>query len=84
MSRAGITGDGPEGPKQPCPGSTAVLSQCKNAPKSPVKMAMGGFVVVATIGYLVLCAKKKPEVSALEVAQVSTGVGLTENRASRK
>ncbi|KAK9275312.1 hypothetical protein L1049_022575 [Liquidambar formosana] len=70
-----------EAPKMPSPGkhSTEVLHQTSKVPKSPVKMALGGFAVIATIGYFVLYTKKKPEASALDVAKVTAGVAHPDN-----
>ncbi|EOY29530.1 Uncharacterized protein TCM_037040 [Theobroma cacao] len=66
------------GPHQAAQHSTEVLHQTRKGP-CPVKMAVGGFVMAATIGYFVLWSKKKPEASALDVAKVTTGVAKPEN-----
>ncbi|KAL5703725.1 hypothetical protein ACHQM5_022246 [Ranunculus cassubicifolius] len=62
--------------KKPPPGSPAgeVLHQRRNMPFCPLRMAAGGFLMFATIGYFTLYSKKKAEVSALEVAKVSANV----------
>lgn len=52
--------------------SSEVLHQRSKMPFCPAKMAMAGFVVVATIGYFTLYSHKKPEATALDVAKVAT------------
>ncbi|KAH7841409.1 hypothetical protein Vadar_029553 [Vaccinium darrowii] len=42
-------------------------------------MAIGGFAIVATIGYAVLYANKKPEASARDVAKVATNTARPED-----
>ncbi|WCJ30111.1 hypothetical protein M5689_011689 [Euphorbia peplus] len=60
------------GPDQAAQHSTEVLPQTKKLPGCPLKMAVGGGLIVATIGYFVLYSHKKPEASALDVAKVTT------------
>lgn len=67
----------------PAQHTTEVLSQRKKLPVCPMKMAVGGFVIAATLGYFVLCTKKKPEASALDVAKVTAGVATPENTRPR-
>ncbi|KAF8393021.1 hypothetical protein HHK36_021262 [Tetracentron sinense] len=64
--------------------SGGVLHQRRNLPFSPMKMAIGGFLIAATIGYLTLYAKKKPEATARDVAKVSAGVSKPEDTHPRK
>ncbi|KVH88856.1 hypothetical protein Ccrd_025207 [Cynara cardunculus var. scolymus] len=56
----------------------------KGAPKSPIRMMLGGFVVIGTIAYLTLYAHKKPEATALDVAKVTTGTANTANTRPHK
>ncbi|CAO2832892.1 unnamed protein product [Amaranthus hypochondriacus] len=56
-----------------------VLHQRKNMPMCPIRLGIGGAVVAAAIGYLVLYSKKKPEASAMDVAKVTTGVANPDN-----
>ncbi|KAJ6372519.1 hypothetical protein OIU76_026924 [Salix suchowensis] len=62
------------GPDQAAQHSTEVLHQRRKLPQCPVKMAIGGVALVASLGYFVLYSKKKPEASALDVAKVTAGV----------
>ncbi|KAM7252618.1 hypothetical protein ACFE04_008127 [Oxalis oulophora] len=62
------------GPDQASNNTTEVLGQTKKLPKCPIKMALGGAVAITGLGYLVLCTKKKPEASVLDVAKVTAGV----------
>ncbi|CAK7338194.1 unnamed protein product [Dovyalis caffra] len=59
--------------------ATEVLHQRRKVSLCPMKMAIGGVAVVATIGYFVLYTKKKPEASALDVAKVTAGVANPSN-----
>ncbi|XVE71146.1 hypothetical protein DITRI_Ditri10aG0127000 [Diplodiscus trichospermus] len=70
------------GPDQAAKHSTEVLNQTRKGP-CPAKMAIGGFAIVATLGYVVLYSKKKPEASALDVAKVTAGVAKPENTRPR-
>ncbi|EEF32983.1 conserved hypothetical protein [Ricinus communis] len=72
------------GPDQAAQHTTEVLHQRKNLSKCPAKMAVGGVICVATIGYFVLYSNKKPEASALDVAKVATGVSRPENTRPHK
>ncbi|GKU87214.1 hypothetical protein SLE2022_186560 [Rubroshorea leprosula] len=67
------------GPDQAAQHSSEVLQQRKKLTQCPMKMAVGGFAIVATIGYMVLYSKKKPEASALDVAKVASGTARPEN-----
>lgn len=59
--------------------TTEVLQQRSKAPFCPMRMAVGGFAIVVTLGYLTLYSKKKPEASALDMAKVATGVSHQDN-----
>ncbi|XP_052190298.1 uncharacterized protein LOC127799990 [Diospyros lotus] len=61
-----------------------VLHQRRKLPRSPTTMALGGFLIAATIGYFILYSKKKPEASAGDVAKVATGVAGPEDTHPRK
>lgn len=62
-----------------------VLHQtAKGAPKSPITMMLGGFVVIGSLAYFTLYSHKKPEASALDVAKVATGTANTENTRPQK
>ncbi|KAK1288236.1 hypothetical protein QJS10_CPB19g00709 [Acorus calamus] len=50
-----------------------VLHQRRRLPMSPMTMAVGGFVIVATIGYFTLYAKAKPDATPSEVAKIASG-----------
>ncbi|XP_047310372.1 uncharacterized protein LOC124913964 [Impatiens glandulifera] len=74
----------PPPPKMAAPGAqqstTEVLHQTKKLPAgSPVKKAIIGLAFVTTIGYFALCANKKPEASALDVAKVISGTATPKN-----
>ncbi|KAF5191864.1 transmembrane protein [Thalictrum thalictroides] len=75
MRTEDVKAAGVESSKRP-PGSNpgGVLHQRRNLPFSPYTMALGGFVVIAGIGYFTLYAKKKPGASARDVAKVSANV----------
>ena len=62
----------------------ALHQTSKGAPKSPIRMMLGGFVVIGTLAYFTLYAHKKPEATALDVAKVTTGTANTENTRPRK
>ncbi|KAL3533066.1 hypothetical protein ACH5RR_006587 [Cinchona calisaya] len=67
-------------PKIPSPQhSSEVLQQTRKLPFCPAKMAIGGFVCVATLAYFTLFTHKKPEATALDVAKVTTGTATPEN-----
>ncbi|KAJ6863321.1 transmembrane protein [Populus alba x Populus x berolinensis] len=51
-----------------------VLHQRRKLSLCPMKMAISGVALVATLGYFVLNSKKQPEASALAVAKVTAGV----------
>ncbi|TQD86103.1 hypothetical protein C1H46_028276 [Malus baccata] len=68
----------------PAQHSSDILHQSKNAPFCPMKMAIGGFAVVVTIGYFTLYSKKKPEATALDVAKVVSGTAHHVNTHPRK
>ncbi|KAA0035091.1 putative transmembrane protein [Cucumis melo var. makuwa] len=72
------TGDRMKGPS-PAQHTTEVLHQRKKLPVCPMRMAIGGFAIAATLGYFVLYTKKKPEASALDVAKVTTGISTPDN-----
>ncbi|CAK9329741.1 unnamed protein product [Citrullus colocynthis] len=74
--------DGMKGPS-PAQHSTEVLHQRKKLPVCPMRMAIGGFAIAATLGYFVLYSKKKPEASALDVAKVTAGISTPENTRPR-
>ncbi|KAL3744167.1 hypothetical protein ACJRO7_013429 [Eucalyptus globulus] len=61
-------------PNQAASAAQEVLHQRKKLPVNPMKLAVGGVAVTVVLGYMVLCTKKKPEASALDVAKVATGV----------
>ncbi|KAI6682461.1 hypothetical protein NL676_036342 [Syzygium grande] len=61
-------------PDQAAGAAQEVLHQRKKLPVCPMRLAIGGFAVTAVLGYSVLCIKKKPEASALDVAKVATGI----------
>lgn len=67
----------------PAEQSTEVLHQRKKLPVCPMRMAIGGFAIAATLGYFVLYSKKKPEASALDVAKVTVGMSTPENTRPR-
>lgn len=77
---------GAEAIKGPSPGqhSTEVLHQRKKLPFCPMRMAIGGFAITATLAYFVLYSKKKPEASAVDVAKVATGVSHPDNTHPRQ
>ncbi|KAF9612652.1 hypothetical protein IFM89_003127 [Coptis chinensis] len=64
--------DAKDGTKR-APGHEAggVLHQRRKLPYSPATMALGGFLIVAGIGYVTLYAKKKPEARARDVAKAA-------------
>ncbi|XWS72639.1 hypothetical protein CRYUN_Cryun02cG0057400 [Craigia yunnanensis] len=68
------------GPDQAAQHSTEILHQTRKGP-CPAKMAIGGFAIVATIGYFVLFYKEKPEASA--VAKATAAVAKPENTRPR-
>ncbi|OWM72800.1 hypothetical protein CDL15_Pgr021106 [Punica granatum] len=61
-----------------------VLHQRRTMPKCPLKLAVGGVMFAAVIGYLTLYTKKKPEASAVDVAKVTAGIAGPENTHPRK
>ncbi|XP_057510561.1 uncharacterized protein LOC130792956 [Actinidia eriantha] len=61
-----------------------VLHQRRRLPYSPATMAVGGFLIAATIGYLALYAYKKPEATARDVTKVATGTARPEDTHPRK
>ncbi|KAG8367599.1 hypothetical protein BUALT_Bualt16G0089100 [Buddleja alternifolia] len=63
--------------------STEVLHQRSKMPFCPARLAVGGFVVAAAVGYLTLYSKKKPEATAMDVAKVVTGTATPENTRPR-
>ncbi|RDX71093.1 hypothetical protein CR513_49593, partial [Mucuna pruriens] len=63
--------------------STDVLHQRRKMPHCPMKMAVGGFVAISVLGYLVLYTNKKPEASAMDVAKVTTGMSNPDNTRPR-
>ncbi|PIA45864.1 hypothetical protein AQUCO_01600246v1 [Aquilegia coerulea] len=75
MKPEDVKAAGVESSKRP-PGQNpgGILHQRRNLPFSPYTMALGGFLVIAGIGYFTLYAKKKPQVSAKDVAKVSANV----------
>ncbi|KAH7574043.1 hypothetical protein ACOSQ2_008324 [Xanthoceras sorbifolium] len=85
MSPEEVKKAGLEGSRRP-PGHNpgGVLHQRRNMPFSNTTMAAAGFLIVATVGYLTLYAKKKPEATAGDVAKVSTNVARPEDTHPRK
>ncbi|XP_044471004.1 uncharacterized protein LOC123200001 [Mangifera indica] len=85
MSPEEVKKAGVEGSRRP-PGQHPgeVLHQRRNLPFSPTTMAVAGFLIVATLGYLMLYAKKKPEADACDVAKVSANVAWPEDTHPRK
>ncbi|XP_077222877.1 uncharacterized protein LOC143856520 [Tasmannia lanceolata] len=75
MGNEEIKKHGVEGSKRP-PGHNpgGVLHQRSNLPYSPMKMAVAGFLIVTTIGYITLYSKKKPEATAGDVAKATLGL----------
>ncbi|OMO61730.1 hypothetical protein CCACVL1_23296 [Corchorus capsularis] len=71
------------GPDQAARHSSEVLHQTRKGGPCPMKMAVGGIAIAATLGYFVLYSKKKPEASALDVAKVVSGVAKPENTRPR-
>ncbi|KAL3824639.1 hypothetical protein ACJIZ3_020668 [Penstemon smallii] len=63
--------------------STNTLHQRSKLPICPARMAIGGFALVATIGYFTLYTQKKPEATALDVAKVATNTAAPENTRPR-
>ncbi|KAG1326560.1 putative Transmembrane protein [Cocos nucifera] len=59
----------------PRPQTDNVLHQRRSLPKCPAAMAVGGFLMVATLGYFTLFAKSKPNTTPSEVAKVVAGSG---------
>ncbi|PRQ26883.1 hypothetical protein RchiOBHm_Chr6g0299391 [Rosa chinensis] len=84
MSPEEVKGAGVEGSKRP-PGHNpgGVLHQRRNLPFSATGMLLGGFLICTTIGYFTLCALKKPEASARDVARVSTNIADPEDTKPR-
>ncbi|KAG5563013.1 hypothetical protein RHGRI_005680 [Rhododendron griersonianum] len=80
MSPEGVKKAGVEDSRRP-PGQNpgGVLHQRRRLPFSNAAMAVGGFVVIAAIGYAVLYAHKKPEASARDVAKVATNTARPED-----
>lgn len=60
---------------QPIPPPGGLLHQRRSLGRCPVKMAAGGFLMVATIGYFTLGVKAKPGATPTEVTKVVTGTG---------
>ncbi|EEF46871.1 uncharacterized protein LOC8274180 [Ricinus communis] len=85
MSPEEVKAAGIEGSKRP-PGHNpgGVLHQRRKLPFSTTTMTVGGFLIVATIGYMVLYAKKKPEASAHDVARVATNTADPRDTHPRK
>ncbi|XP_031279549.1 uncharacterized protein LOC116137993 [Pistacia vera] len=85
MSPEEVKKAGVEGSRRP-PGHHPgdVLHQRRSLPFSTPIMAAAGFLIVATVGYLTLYAKKKPEADALDVARVSANVARPEDTHPRK
>lgn len=63
--------------------SPEVLHQRKKLPICPAKAAIGGFAILAVIGYFTLYSHKKPEATALDVAKVSSGTATPQNTRPR-
>lgn len=64
-----------ESKQPPRPQTGDVLHQRRSLPKRPAAMAVGGFLMVATLGYFTLLAKSKPNSTPSEVAKVVAGGG---------
>lgn len=81
-----VKGTGVGGPTRPPPGQNPgeVLHQTSKLPFGPMRMAVIGFAVAATIGYFTLYTKKKPEATAVDVAKVASGVSRPEDTHPRK
>ncbi|RWW07873.1 hypothetical protein GW17_00028724 [Ensete ventricosum] len=72
MSSSGErTGKGPPPPSATPVGSTEVLQQRRKLPHSPATMAVGGFLIVAAIGYFALYSKSKPGTTPADVTRAS-------------
>ncbi|KAM1875299.1 hypothetical protein FF1_042779 [Malus domestica] len=80
VKRAGLQGS--QRPPGHNPGG--VLHQRRLVPFGPTAMAVAGFLVVGTIGYFTLYARKKPEATAGDVARVSANVASPEDTRPRK
>lgn len=61
------------GQQQPRPHSSDVLHQRRSLPFRPTTMAIGGFLIVATLGYVTLYHKSKPGTTARDVANATVG-----------
>ncbi|KAA8521703.1 hypothetical protein F0562_012376 [Nyssa sinensis] len=85
MSSEEVKSAGVEASKRP-PGHNpgGVLHQRRKLPFSPYTMAIGGFLIAATVGYFTLYVKKKPEASASDVAKATVGVAKPEDTHPRK
>ncbi|KAK2999207.1 hypothetical protein RJ639_023286, partial [Escallonia herrerae] len=60
-----------------------VLHQRRNVPLRLSTMALGGFAIVAALGYFTLYVKKKPDATAGDVAKVAAGVAGPEETRPR-
>ncbi|XP_008813081.1 uncharacterized protein LOC103723810 [Phoenix dactylifera] len=71
-----VKAQGVEASKRP-PGQHpgGVLHQRRNMPFNPAAMAVGGFLIVAAIGYFTLYAKSKPGTTPSDVAKATVGDG---------
>ncbi|KAJ0984892.1 hypothetical protein J5N97_003248 [Dioscorea zingiberensis] len=52
-----------------------VLHQRRRLPLSPARMALGGFLIVASVGYFTLYHKSKPGTTHTDVVKATVGPG---------
>ncbi|KAF4373183.1 hypothetical protein F8388_019365 [Cannabis sativa] len=85
MSQEEIKAAGVEGSQRP-PGHNpgGVLHQRRKLPYSPAIMAIGGLLIIATIGYFTLYTTKKPDATAKDIAKVAAGMAESEDTRPRK
>ncbi|KAF4390313.1 hypothetical protein CsatB_008539 [Cannabis sativa] len=85
MSQEEIKAAGVEGSQRP-PGHNpgGVLHQRRKLPYSPAIMAIGGLLIIGTIGYFTLYTTKKPDATAKDIAKVAAGMAESEDTRPRK